>query len=220
MKNSWIMEKRPEYGGQSISERIQSNGASCLSNKELISLIIGASTTKVDDKNLEIVCELVENKNISFNSLEKIIGEKKALSLLSSIELSNRFNKGKNFSISSPEDTFNLVRHYAFNCEQEKFIVIVLDGGHKVLEHFVATVGLVNRALIHPREVFSRAIMLKATDIIIAHNHPSGNLDASREDITTTSRLCESANILGIRILDHIIFTENDYYSMREHNLF
>ena len=62
--------------------------------------------------------------------------------------------------------------------------------------------------------------MLKATDIIIAHNHPSGNLDASREDITTTNRLCESANILGIRILDHIIFTENDYYSMREHNLF
>ncbi len=219
MKNSWIMEKKPEYGGQSISERIQSNGASCLSNKELISLIIGASTTKDSDKTLDTVCELVENKNVSFDALERIIGEKKALSLLSSLELSNRFNKGKNFSISCPEDTFNLIRHYAFNNEQEKFIVIILDGGHKVIEHFVATVGLVNRALIHPREVFSRAIMLKATDIIIAHNHPSGNLDASREDITTTARLCDSADILGIRILDHIIFNENDYYSMREHNL-
>ncbi|WP_338083850.1 JAB domain-containing protein [Bullifex porci] len=71
----------------------------------------------------------------------------------------------------------------------------------------------------HPREVFSDPIARRATAIILAHNHPSGILEPSREDITTTSRLAESGEILGIKVIDHLIFSTKSYYSFREHGL-
>lgn len=220
-KNSWVFENVPEYAGESISERISKKGTNCLSNKELISLAISASTNKLDDKKLDKVLELVESKSYSYDSLKAIIGEEKTLSLLAVLELSNRFNSfSNNFSIQSPQDIFNAIRHYAFNNNQENFIVIVLNGAHNILDTFVATTGLVNRSLVHPREVFSRAIELKATDIIIAHNHPSGILSPSKEDIATTTRLAESGELLGIRVLDHLIFSNKSYFSFKEHGLF
>lgn len=101
--------------------------------------------------------------------------------------------------------------------QQEYFILILLDGAMQPIKTEVVSIGLVNRTLVHPREVFAPAIQNRATRIVIAHNHPSGDLTPSEEDIGTTNRLIEAGKIIGITILDHIIFAD-DYYSMHEHN--
>ena len=121
-------------------------------------------------------------------------------------------------SISSPGDIFREVRHYATR-DQEQFIVLVLNGAHEVLNVFVATVGLVNKTLVHPREIFSDAIQRRGTAIAIAHNHPSGKLEPSEDDINVTKRILISGDILGIKVLDHIIFSSSSYYSFLEHGL-
>lgn len=216
-KNSWVTESIPEYAGESLAQRLISKGTKCLSNKELISLSMGASTNKISDDRLEDVLEQIENKTYNYDSLKAIVGEEKALSMMATLELCKRIGQiGE--PISTPSDIYSLIRHYAYD-KQEKFIILVLDGAHNVIDHFVATVGLVNQALIHPREVFSRPIELKATCIIIAHNHPSGIIEPSKQDITTTSRLAESGEILGIKVIDHLIISTNSYYSFREHGL-
>ena len=99
---------------------------------------------------------------------------------------------------------------------QEYFIVITLDGANHIIEKRVVFIGTLNRSLVHPREVFADALSDRAASIIIAHNHPSGQLEASAEDIAITKRLNESAKLLGIELLDHVIFTKDGYLSMRD----
>jgi DNA repair protein RadC len=114
--------------------------------------------------------------------------------------------------ISFPEDAYTLVRQYA-DRRQERFICISLNGAHEVLAVRVVTVGLVNRTIVHPREVFSDPIQDRASAVCVAHNHPSGKLVPSGEDNEITRRLREAANILGLRFLDHLIFSESGYFS-------
>lgn len=101
--------------------------------------------------------------------------------------------------------------------QQEHFIVITLDGAHHVKNSRVISKGLLNRTLVHPREVFRYAILDNAAAIVIAHNHPSGVLDPSPDDLEVTQRLRKAGDIIGIEILDHIIFGFGGYRSMSEH---
>jgi len=102
----------------------------------------------------------------------------------------------------------------------EHFFSVTLNGAHKVIDVHTITKGLVNRALVHPREVFRPALLDNATAIIIAHNHPSGNLEPSKEDRDVTMRIKQAGDILGIRVLDHLVFSTNGYRSMLESNEF
>ena len=104
--------------------------------------------------------------------------------------------------------------------EKEYFFVITMDGAMQCLNVHTVTAGLVNRTLVHPREVFKPAIMENATSVIVAHNHPSGSLKASPEDKDVTRRLKEAGEILGIKVQDHIIFSNAGYQSMLENNTF
>ena len=101
--------------------------------------------------------------------------------------------------------------------QQEHFIVITLDGAHKVKNSRVVSKGILNRTLVHPREVFRCAILDNAAAIVIAHNHPSGVLDPSPDDLEVTQRLRKAGDIIGIEIIDHIIFGFGGYRSMHEH---
>lgn len=121
-------------------------------------------------------------------------------------------------TICNPGDIFREVRHYAHS-QQENFVVLVLNGAHEVINSFVATTGLVNKTLVHPREVFADAISRRACAIAIAHNHPSGALEPSDDDIEVTNRLKMSGGVLGIKLLDHLVFTLNGYFSFLEHGL-
>jgi len=120
--------------------------------------------------------------------------------------------------IKNSDDVFKELKEYS-TAKQEHFIVCYLDGAHNIIENRGITVGTLNQSLVHPREVFSPAIEKRATSIIIAHNHPSGILKPSDEDMQVTKRLKDASKILGIELLDHIILTENGFLSFRNEDL-
>jgi DNA repair protein RadC len=102
---------------------------------------------------------------------------------------------------------------------QEHFVCITMDSGGNVITRRVITIGLLNHSLVHPREVFRGAIMDSAASIIIAHNHPSGSLEPSSQDISITTQLKEAGQIVGIQVIDHIIVSKNGFLSFRERGL-
>ena len=122
----------------------------------------------------------------------------------------------KSVRITSPETA---VPHLVpwMKKRQEHFIVMLLDGAHQVIGKPIAvTKGLVNRTMVHPREVFRPAIMHNAVAVIVAHNHPSGVNEPSPEDIEITRVLIKAGNVMGIKVLDHFIVSKTGYISMRE----
>jgi DNA repair protein RadC len=119
--------------------------------------------------------------------------------------------------IKHPQDIFNLIRHYA-DRRQERFLCMSLNGAHEVIATRVVTIGLVNRTIVHPREVFADPLMDRASAVIVAHNHPSGQLSPSPEDDEITLRLKATAEILGFNFLDHVIFSDTAYFSYRQSN--
>jgi len=127
--------------------------------------------------------------------------------------------------ISTPGDTLEPILEKLESIkfkDKECFVSITLDGGHKIIGVYVVSQGLVNRTLVHPREVFRPAIADNATAVIIAHNHPSGNLTPSVEDRDVTRRMKQAGDILGIKVLDHIIVAPcvAGYFSLLEGNIF
>ena len=113
--------------------------------------------------------------------------------------------------LSSPSDVVPYLRRYK-KLQQETFIVITLNGAHEVITIRMISVGTLDRTLVHPREVFCDAITDRAAAIIVAHNHPSGNVEPSAEDRELTTRLKAAGNLLGIPVLDHIIITNGNQY--------
>ena len=125
--------------------------------------------------------------------------------------------KAEGVKIKVPIDVLPLIQHYG-DRKQEHFISISVNGANEVMTVRVVTIGLVNKSQVHPREVFADVIVERASAIIIAHNHPSGDLTPSKEDISITQRIKKAATILGINLLDHIIFNTKGYYSFVEHD--
>ncbi|WP_321469586.1 DNA repair protein RadC [Halarcobacter sp.] len=123
-----------------------------------------------------------------------------------------------NNKISSANDVYEEVKEFS-NKSQEHFITIYLDGANRVLETRVNFIGTLNQSLVHPREIFKRAIELTCASIIIVHNHPSGILSPSDEDINITNRIKEASKILGIELLDHVIISVFGFYSFRSEEL-
>lgn len=119
--------------------------------------------------------------------------------------------------IRFPAEILPALQTYAEN-KTESFFTCTLNGAHELIEVREATRGLVNRTVAHPREVFRGAILDNAVAVILAHNHPSGNLDPSKEDDDITKRLVDAGQVVGIRVLDHVIFSPFGYYSYLEHD--
>jgi DNA repair protein RadC len=117
-------------------------------------------------------------------------------------------------AIKHPSDIFELVKRYAK--QQEHGIVVTMNGFHEVISIAVVSIGLVNKTIVHPREIFRKAIYDNAVAIAFCHNHPSGQLEPSSEDLEITNRLMESSNIIGIRLVDSIIFSKKGYTSLRQ----
>lgn len=123
--------------------------------------------------------------------------------------------KAPEYRISSPSDLYVLIERYSRK-RQEHFLTITLDGAHKVIAVRIISIGILNKAIVHPREIFRTAITDSACSIVLAHNHPSGELDPSKEDRDITDRLIESGKLLGIEVLDHLIISKKGYYSFLE----
>lgn len=208
--------------GQRPRERLMRCGAEALSGQELLSIIL---VSGVRGKNVtllarELLSLLDRKKGIpQVSDLCRIagMGESKACKVAAMLEFGRRKWAGGQ-RIRSPADIYNLVRHYA-DRRQEKFLSVSLNGAHEVLAVRIVTIGLVNRTIVHPREVFADPIQDRASAVAIAHNHPSGSLEPSAEDEEITRRLKSAADILGINFLDHLIFSETLFYSFRQEGL-
>lgn len=122
------------------------------------------------------------------------------------------------YQISSPSDAYAVLKRYA-NARTERFLVVLLNGAHDVISTRIITVGLLNRTIIHPREVFRPAIVENAAAMLLSHNHPSSRLEPSQEDLAITKRLQEAGELLGIPVLDHLIIGRSGFISMVERGL-
>ncbi|MGH0052233.1 MAG: RadC family protein [Sphaerochaetaceae bacterium] len=204
-------------------ERLIQYGAEALSDQELMTILIGSGNRdRAVNSIAKDLLELLDTKPVATNEdLMSItgLGMAKATLIGAALELGRRRLPAKRRQISTPSDIYPLIRHYATRM-QEHFLSICLNGAHEVLSVNVCSIGLVNRTLVHPREVFGEAVRQRATAILVAHNHPSGNLEPSMEDKDVTRRLKQAGDILGIKVLDHLIFSEEGYLSMLEGNLF
>ena len=166
-------------------ERLERLGVEALTDEELLMLIIGSGTSKrtVNEIAKDLLYELDRNPDMKMEEMLLIpgLGQAKASSIDAALELGRRRVRGKGRVISSPSDIYKEIRHYSSR-DQESLIVLMLNGAHETIGTIVATVGLLNRTIVHPREVFSEPIKRRAAAIAIAHNHPSGNVEPSDDD--------------------------------------
>ena len=205
-------------------EKIAQKGAGALSDTELIEAIIGRGTRQRDVRELaKDVCGILrERKEIRYEDIRAIggIGPTKASQILACFEMGRRYfaPEPAGGKVTKPEDILPLVAHLR-DKRQEHFCCITLNGAGEVLGNRVITVGLLNHSLVHPREVFADAITDRAASIICVHNHPSGSLEPSSQDIAITAQLKEAGSLVGIQLIDHVIVTKTGPLSMRERGL-
>ena len=201
-------------------EKLIKKGANALKDYELLAILLGSGVQGKDVIKLsQEIIKLFEDDFENLN-LEKLLcihglGQAKASQILSSIELSRRYLIKQNKKITSAKDVYEELKEY-HNKKQEYFLALYLDGANHLIQTKIITIGILNQSLVHPREVFSYAIEKRCASIIVAHNHPSGILEASNEDINVTKRLKESGKILGIELLDHLIITNDGFVSLKE----
>lgn len=208
-------------------ERLLEKGCSSLSDAELLVIILGSGNKSKDvkeiaDSVLSTVKNVSELKNLNYQELIKIsgIGKAKACILLALIEFSMRMNQ----SVSSlndkifnrPDIIFEYFKDRLFDEKQEHFYCVYLDSKKKIIANKLLFKGTVDRSLVHPREIFKEAYLLSASSIVCVHNHPSGNVSPSKEDMFLTKMLREIGNLMGIEVSDHIIVGKEEYYSFFE----
>lgn len=210
-------------------EKMVKYGAESLSTAELLALILRTGSqenTALDLANqLLTTCEgvncLVE---YSIEELQEIkgIGLAKATQLKAVAELSKRLNIARKdlTKINSPSEVAEILIPRIGYAYQEKFIVVLLDIKNQIIGVSEISKGSLNSSIVHPREVFRYAIKKSGASIILAHNHPSGDLTPSVEDIEITKRLFKVGKLVGIEVLDHLIIGKSKYSSLKAKNLF
>ncbi len=201
-------------------EKLLRKGAAALSDQELLAVLLGKGTRNMDVMKLAgKVATVIDEKGLGVQAddLRKFdgIGNAKAALLLAALEFARRRIKPDGAKIETPADLLPHVRHYA-DRKQEHFLCASINGANEILNIRVISIGLIDRTPVHPREVFADALMDRASAVIVAHNHPAGSLEPSLADIEVTKQLKAASEVLGIALLDHIIFNRSGYYSFLE----
>jgi DNA repair protein RadC len=201
-------------------EKLITRGASVLSDQELLAVMLGKGTHKMDVMTLAgKLARVIDEKGLDLGVADLTalqgIGEAKASLILAAVEFARRRIKPEGLRIKTPADVLPLIRHFA-DRKQEHFLSVTVNGANEVQNVRVVSVGLVDRSLVHPREVFAYVMSDRASGLIVAHNHPEGSLEPSQADIQVTQQIKHAGDALGIQLLDHIIFNQNGYYSFLE----
>lgn len=201
-------------------EKLLLKGAPALSDQELLAVLLGKGTSGSDVMKLAAkLVKVVDGKGVSLNPEHLMehegVGEAKAALILAAMEFARRRIKPEGAKIETPADLLPHVRHYS-DRRQEHFLCASINGANEVLNIRVVSIGLVDRSPVHPREVFAEALADRASAIIVAHNHPSGSLEPSPNDVEVTAQLKAAGEVMGISLLDHIIFNRSGYYSFLE----
>lgn len=220
----WPENERPR-------EKMQKQGADSLTDAELLALILRtgdhASAQSAIDLGRNIIQTFGDLRKVAAATLTELckvkgMGPAKATSILAALGLAGRVNSDRLESLerfTSPLQIFNHF-HYRFrDLRREYFTVLLLDGKNRIIREEQISEGSLNQSIVHPREVFNPAVKESAAAVILVHNHPSGDPAPSREDREITRRLKEAGEIMGIRVLDHIIIGDGSYFSFVEMGL-
>lgn len=205
-------------------ERFIKQGAGVLSDAELFAILLrtGTKGENVIDLSNRLIAEygLAKLLECSIKELEKIkgIGPSKAMQLLAVKEISNRINLSKSpiRFLSSAKRVFEFMHDKLENENQEHFIALLLNNRNHFIKEELITKGILDASVVDPRAIFNSAIRNSAARIILVHNHPSGDVSPSEEDIEMTKRLIEAGDLIGIQVLDHIIIGKNNYWSWKD----
>lgn len=208
-------------------EKLILRGVQSLSDAELIAILLrtGIKGKSVIQLSRELLnkhsnISMLASKNVSELSKEAGIGKDKAALLVAAFELGRRIDSQlkwqSNKKIQSSRDIAEIFIPLLRDEQKENFIVVCLNAANKVIKYEKISVGILNSSIIHPREIFKVAIDNLSSSIILIHNHPSGNLEPSREDIVITKKLVEAGKLLDIRVLDHIITAGDKFVSFVE----
>ncbi|HKI49717.1 MAG TPA: DNA repair protein RadC [Desulfobacteria bacterium] len=201
-------------------EKLLAKGAGALGDEELMAVLLGKGTPKMDVMTLAAkVARIMDEKGfeVRVEDLTGLtgVGQAKASLILAAMEYARRRIKPEGLKIATPSDVLPLIRHFA-DRKQEHFLSITINGANEVQNVRVVCIGLVDRSPVHPREVFADALADRASGIIVAHNHPTGGLEPSQADRDITRQLQQAGRIMGIELLDHIVFNRNGYHSFLE----
>lgn len=206
-------------------EKLFKYGVEKLNEVELLAILLRTGT---EGKNVLLLARELLKKfpgtslaTASIENLQKVkgVGQVKALEIVACLELGRRLLKDKRSElVLSPRAVAEQMGTERIS-KKEHFVVFFLDTQNQIVRKELVSIGTLNASLIHPREVFEPAIKHVASHIIVAHNHPSGSLEPSNEDLAVTKRLGDAGRLLGIQLLDHVIVTASGYSSLKEQNL-
>lgn len=210
-------------------ERMLKLGKENLSDEELLAIIIKTGTKGISVKEIasDVLNEIknihnLENINAFTFSKIKGLGKIKTIEIMAAIELGKRiFLEKENREITiydHPEVIYRNNLYLFKGKKQEYFYCLYLDNKNKLIERKLLFMGTINRSIVHPREIFKEAYLTSCSGIICMHNHPSGDINPSMEDIYLTKSLIKIGKIQGINIIDHMIIGDNNYYSFYENN--
>jgi DNA repair protein RadC len=224
METTMMLREVPE--DERPRERMLRHGAAGMSNAELLAILLRTGTRSESAVTLSqrLLLESGGLRGLSDRTVEQLcerrgVGPAKALQLLAALELGRRMARTELEAspiIRSPEDVSTLLMEDLRYLQQEHFVALFLNTKNRVVGRETLSVGSLNAAIVHPREVFRAAVKRSAASIICVHNHPSGDPTPSPEDIQLTNRLTEAGHIIGIEVLDHVIIGDRRYVSMKE----
>lgn len=212
-------------------ERLNKYGKENLSNNELLSIVLktgikGENVNELAARVLKEIGHINKLKDITQERLLKIkgIGPTKASEILATIELGRRVflikeDERKRHIYNNSQIIYDNNKHLFINQQQECFYCIYLNSSKEMIEKKLLFKGTLNRSLVHPREIFKEAYLLSASSIICMHNHPSGDVTPSTDDIILTKSLIEIGKLQQIPVIDHIIFGKDKYYSFYENDI-
>ncbi|MFK8045088.1 MAG: DNA repair protein RadC [Crocinitomicaceae bacterium] len=211
-------------------EKLMQHGYSTLSNSEILGILIGSGTR---DKSAVQVCqEILNSVNGDLNKLAKLsikdlqkfkgIGEAKAISIVAALELGRRRKETvspKTITVKSSADAFNYISHLFKDLNHEEFHILLLSRSNAIKSSALISKGGLSGTVADGKLIFKKALEETASAIILCHNHPSGNLQPSQADLQLTKKLKDFGAMIDLPVLDHIIFTDNDYFSFADEGL-
>lgn len=211
-------------------EKMIQNGSEALSNAELLAILIRTGTRDLSALDLaNRILALSEEglSHLGHCSIEDLatvngIGPSKACQILAGVELGRRMTRARLLNprvLNHPREVAAYLIEDMKDLRQEWFRVLLLNNRKQVLAYETVSVGTLNASLVHPRDVFEKAIRKNASTIILVHNHPSGNPSPSDEDRLLTKRLTDAGALMGIEVIDHVIVGNGNYYSFKERQL-
>ena len=219
---NWNEDDRPR-------EKLFKKGPEVLTDAELLAIIIGSGVGKKSA--LDVAHDILEDNNYNLNTLGRLspkrmmryrgIGEAKAIGIAAAVELGKRRDNAevKTDKITSSSDAYKALRSLYKGKTHEEFHIIMLNNANEIIRIHKMSQGGITGTVVDGKMIFKEALLFEATGIILSHNHPSGQLKPSVQDKTITTKLSEFGNFIDLRVLDHLIITDNGYFSFADEGL-